>query len=141
MQMELAHIVGALGGELHGDPGAFITALAPLESAGAGTLSFLSHAKYRPAGTQCSSLRHCGAPRRVACHAAWGLHRYTNPYLYFARVTQLWRQGMPRPDGPLVHPTAVIAPSAQVHPTAAVGALCVVEAGAQIGRTVFSSPA
>jgi UDP-3-O-[3-hydroxymyristoyl] glucosamine N-acyltransferase len=138
MQMELAHVVSALGGELHGEPGITITALAPLDRAGPGALSFLSHAKYR--AQLSTSLASCVivspqdsvlAKERGACIVT------PNPYLYFARVTQLWRRHLLRTsgpsNGPLIHPTAVIAASAQVHPSAAIGALCVVEAGAQVG--------
>jgi UDP-3-O-[3-hydroxymyristoyl] glucosamine N-acyltransferase len=141
MQMELAYIVGTLGGELHGEPGLVITALAPLERAGIGSLSFLSHPKYR--SQLASSAASCVivAPQDQTLALERGACIVTpNPYLYFARVTQLWRKHMPRSEGPLVHPSAVIDASAQVHPSAAIGALCVVEAGAHIGaHTVLKS--
>jgi UDP-3-O-[3-hydroxymyristoyl] glucosamine N-acyltransferase len=59
--------------------------------------------------------------------------------LYFAKVTQLWRKTLLTSASPydskrpLIHPSAVIEPGASVHPTARVGALCVIERGAQIG--------
>jgi UDP-3-O-[3-hydroxymyristoyl] glucosamine N-acyltransferase len=55
------------------------------------------------------------------------------PYLYFARVTQLWKRSLPRPATPGVHPSAVIDPEAVVHPQARIGALCVIERGARVG--------
>ncbi len=55
------------------------------------------------------------------------------PYLYFARVTQLWRRAHRLPSGPRIHPAAIIDPEAEVDPTASIGPLCVVERGARIG--------
>jgi UDP-3-O-[3-hydroxymyristoyl] glucosamine N-acyltransferase len=55
------------------------------------------------------------------------------PYLYFARLTQLWKKSLPPPAGPRLHPSAVIDPEAFVDATASVGPLCVVERGARIG--------
>ncbi len=63
-----------------------------------------------------------------------------DPYLYFARVTQLWRRQLGNAAGPLIHPSAVIDPQAHVDPSARIGAFCVVERGASIGAdTVLKS--
>jgi UDP-3-O-[3-hydroxymyristoyl] glucosamine N-acyltransferase len=62
------------------------------------------------------------------------------PYLYFARVTQLWKKSLPRTILPQIHPSAVIDPEAFVHPRACIGALCVIESGASVGAdTVLKS--
>jgi UDP-3-O-[3-hydroxymyristoyl] glucosamine N-acyltransferase len=64
------------------------------------------------------------------------------PYLYFAKLTQLWKQTQQGRHKPSIHPSAVVDVAAVVHPTASVGALCVVEAGARIGAgTVLKSRA
>jgi UDP-3-O-[3-hydroxymyristoyl] glucosamine N-acyltransferase len=55
------------------------------------------------------------------------------PYLYYARVTQLWKKSIHLPERPRIHPSAVIDVEAVVHPTARIGALCVIERGAHIG--------
>jgi UDP-3-O-[3-hydroxymyristoyl] glucosamine N-acyltransferase len=55
------------------------------------------------------------------------------PYLYFARLTQLWKKNALQRNQPLIHPSAVIDALAFIHPTARIGALCVVEHGASIG--------
>ena len=135
MSLLLGQIVDALGGLLEG--GARDTAIAriaPLEVASAGDLSFLSNPRYQPqlAASQAAcvivapSMREA-ALARGACIIA------DNPYVYFARATQLWRlRNAPAlPAG--VHASAVVDPSAQIHPTATVGPLCVVERGAHIG--------
>jgi UDP-3-O-[3-hydroxymyristoyl] glucosamine N-acyltransferase len=63
-----------------------------------------------------------------------------NPYLYFARVTQLWRRAQQQSAGPRIHPSAVVDPDAHIDPSAQIGPLCVVERGARIGaQTVLKS--
>jgi UDP-3-O-[3-hydroxymyristoyl] glucosamine N-acyltransferase len=63
-----------------------------------------------------------------------------DPYLYFARLTQLWRRSSGRGPKPGIHPTAVVDAEAVVDPTASIGPLCVVERGAHIGAyTVLKS--
>ena len=141
MALRLGTIIEQLGGELHGDPALEIQSLAPLESAGPQALSFLSNPKYR----QQLAVSRAGcvivgpqmldeARARGACIVA------DNPYLYFARVTQLWQRARQRPSGPRIHPSAVVDPEALVDPTAQIGPLCVVERGARIGaHTVLKS--
>lgn len=134
MSLRLGDIVAALGGELQGDPERAVDRLAPLESAGPTELSFLSNPKYRSqlAATQAGCVIVAPALREAA--AVRGDVIVTgDPYLYFARLTQLWKARHADAGGPRIHPSAVIDPSADVHPTARVGALAVVERGARIG--------
>nr|WP_145550473.1 UDP-3-O-(3-hydroxymyristoyl)glucosamine N-acyltransferase [Variovorax boronicumulans] len=141
MALDLGAIVDALGGELHGERSTGIAGLAPLASAGPGQITFLSNAKLvaqlAPSPAACvivgPALRD-QALARGACIVA------DDPYLYYARLTQLWkRTQMPvRPAG--VHPSAFVDPEAEVDPTAWIGPLCVVERGARIGaETVLTS--
>jgi UDP-3-O-[3-hydroxymyristoyl] glucosamine N-acyltransferase len=137
----LGHIVEQLGGELYGDPELEILALAPLESAGPAELSFLSHPQYQAqlASTRAGCVIVAPALRQAA-QARGACIVTDNPYLYFARLTQLWRRAQPRPAAPRIHPSAVIDPQAWVDPTATIGPLCVVERGAHIGaHTVLKS--
>ena len=134
MALRLGAIVEALGGELHGDPDTWIVALAPLETAGPETLSFLSHPKYRGllAGSQAACVivspdHQVQARERGSCIVV------AQPYLYFSRLTRLWKSATQRPLRHRIHPSAVIDPEARVHASAIVGALCVIERGATIG--------
>jgi len=139
--LRLGSIVEALGGELHGDANLLIDGLAPLESAQAGQLSFVSHAKYQSQLAVSNASCVIVGPQFQALASIRGACIVTDqPYLYFARLTQLWKKTLPEAPGPLIHPSAVVDPQAQVHPTARIGALCVVEAGAVIGaQTVLKS--
>ncbi len=142
MSLRLGQIVDALGGRLEGaDRDTEIQRIAPLESAGPGDLAFLSNPRYR--SQLAASRAACvivapgmreAALERGACIVA------DQPYVYFARVTQLWvsAQGLGARAG--IHPSAVVDAQAQVHPTATIGPLCVVERGAVIGAyTVLKS--
>ena len=141
MVLRLGSIVEALGGELHGDPDLQVLGLAPLESASPHELSFLSHPKYQ--NQLSASMAGCVilspqifslALRQKACIVA------EQPYLYYARVTQLLKRVQKADVAPAIHPSAVVSPDAQVHPQAQIGPLCVVERGARIGaQTVLRS--
>lgn len=142
MRRDLASVVAALGGRLVGDPALVFSGLAPLEGATGADLSFLSNPKYqqqllesKAACVIVSPAMEAAATERGACIV------HEQPYLYFARLTQWWKQQQPnsqRRKG--VHPSAVVDPEATVHPEAWVGPLCVVERGARIGaNTVLKS--
>jgi UDP-3-O-[3-hydroxymyristoyl] glucosamine N-acyltransferase len=134
VQLLLGDLVDALGGELHGSRDAAIDGLAPLESASASQLSFLSNPRYQQQLAATSAGCVIVAPAlRDAAIARGAAIVADDPYLYFARVTQLWKSRVAPPAGPAVHPSAVVDPEATVHPTARIGALCVVERGATIG--------
>ena len=63
-----------------------------------------------------------------------------DPYLYFARLTQLWKRQAGPAGGPAIHPSAVIDPDAVIDPSARIGALCVIERGARIGAQTLLKP-
>ena len=142
MSLQLGQIVDALGGSLEGvSRDTEIQRIAPLESAGRSDLAFLSNPRYQSqlAASQAACVI-VGPGMRAAGLARGGCIVADDPYVYFARLTQLWvrAQGQGAPAG--VHPSAVVDPQAQVHPTATVGPLCVVERGAVIGaHTVLKS--
>ncbi len=141
MALSLGFIVQTLGGELHGSPDQQVQRLAPLHSAGPDDLSFLSQARYRSQLETSQAGAVILAPEmqamamgRTACILT------PDPYLYFARLTRLWRVQHPLPVRARIHPSAVVDPLALVAPDAVIGPLCVVEAGAEIGSaTVLHS--
>lgn len=141
VQLSLAQIVDALGGELVGPGDVAITGIAPLETAGPGDIAFLSNPKYQQQlqASRAGCVIVGKAMRDIATARGHCIITH-EPYLYFARLTQLWKRMRHPMAGRAVHPSAVIDPHATVHPTAVIGALCVVERGAQIGAgTVLKS--
>jgi UDP-3-O-[3-hydroxymyristoyl] glucosamine N-acyltransferase len=136
--LRLGSIVQSLGGVLHGNPELQIEGLAPLESASSAELAFLSNPKYQSqlaasragcviVGDAMADVARARFEGQGACIVA------DDPYLYYARVTQLWKR-VHAPKGVVgIHPSAVVDSEAIVDPTATIGALCVVERGARIG--------
>lgn len=125
--LSLAQIHSVLGGELVGDGAVVVSEIAPLAKAVAGQVSFLSQRKYAPllATTQASALI---LPLEAAGHFPRPHILTANPYLYFARVSQLLNP-VYIPDPP-IHPTAVISPTAKI------GRHAVIHAGVVIGDDV-----
>ena len=141
MSLRLAQFIEALGGTLEGDAAQSINALAPLESAGPQDLSFLSNPRYQPqlAASQAACVIVAPAQRQIAM-ARGACIVADDPYVYFARATQLWKKHHRSPVSAGVHPSAVVDGAAVIHPSASIGPLCVVERGAHIGAdTVLKS--
>lgn len=134
MSLTLAALVDRLGGRLCGDPAWVIAGLAPLQSARSDQISFLSHPKYQNqiAASQAGCVIVAPAFEALASQGR-SVIVTDDPYLYFARLTRLWKQTQQAAQGPRIHPTAVIDPSAWVADDAVIGPLCVVERGARVG--------
>lgn len=134
MSLRLSRFIEALGGTLEGNPDLLIERLAPLEAAGPQDLGFLSNPRYQQqlAASRAACVIVAPALREVAL-ARGACIIADDPYVYFARATQLWK----REHAPVVpagvHPSAVVDSGAVVDPTATIGPLCVVERGARIG--------
>ena len=140
--VRLAEIVSALGGDLCAAQGAdlalaqgtVISRLAPLESADASSLSFLSNPRY---GAQlAASAAACvivSPAMREAALARGAALVCDNPYLYFARLTQWWAARTRRAPVLGVHASAVVEPGARIHASASVAAFAYIGAGAEIG--------
>jgi len=135
--VRLADIVAALrpvcGGELFGDGDTAIARLAPLETADAASLSFLSNPRYAAqlAASQAACVIVAPAMREAALARGAAIVA-PNPYLYFAQLTQWWAARTRRAPVVGIHPSAVVEPGAVVHPSASVGAFAYVGAGAAI---------
>lgn len=133
--LSLGDLVAELGGELYGDPALVIEGLAPLETATGSQLGFLSNPRYQSqlAASQAACVIVAPAMRDAAVARGAAIVA-DDPYLYFARVTQLWkRRVLGASFVPGIHPSAVVDPDAFVDATARIGPLCVIERGARIG--------
>ncbi len=143
--VRLLDITSALGGDLCAGTGTTLDAvqswpisrLAPLESADATSLSFLSNPRYgvQLAASAAACVIVAPAMRDVALVRGAAIVT-DDPYLYFARLTQWWAARTRRAPVLGVHASAVVEPGAQIHPTASIGALCFIGAGAVIGPGV-----
>ena len=133
----LNHIVQALGGALHGSPDRSIHRLAPLDTAGPADLSFVSHPRYARQidTTQAGAL--IVPPALQAAASARGDCIVTDdPYLYFARLTQWWKQQHAAAQPAGIHPSAVVDASAVVGEGVSIGPFAVVGPGVRLGNGV-----
>jgi UDP-3-O-[3-hydroxymyristoyl] glucosamine N-acyltransferase len=130
----LRDIIERLGGELIGEPATRIATIEPLESAGPAAISFLSNPLYAKQLAASSAACVIVAPAfRDAAEARGAAIVTTDPYLYFARLTQWWAERTRRLAAPTIHASAAIDPSARLGARVAVGAFAVIEADAVIG--------
>jgi UDP-3-O-[3-hydroxymyristoyl] glucosamine N-acyltransferase len=114
-----------------------IRGLASLAEAQPGDLSFLGNAKYKAevATTQASIVLlppdYAGDPRANQLFLI-----VDQPSVALARLCARIEQSLWPKPAPAIHPTAHVAPGAQLAASASVGPLCVIEAGAVIGDRV-----
>ena len=136
VRMRLSDLVQKLGGELRGDD-IYVTHLAPLDSAGSDSITFLSNPKLKAALLNTAAAAVIVTPADATALPLPCIIT-TDPYLYFAKVGQLFH---PLPIAVAgIHPTAAISPEAQIDPSAEIGPFVSVEAGAKVGaRTIIGA--
>jgi len=128
--MKLADIAARLDCELRGDGNLDIAGLAPIEDAAPGSLTFFANPRYRNylVTTRASAVIVATAEGELPLPTL----RTADPYLAFARAVELFYVPPPLPAG--IHPTAVIAASAQIAEDACIGPGCVIGDGVRLGR-------
>jgi UDP-3-O-[3-hydroxymyristoyl] glucosamine N-acyltransferase len=139
MGTRLGDLVERFGGQLVGDPDLEVQGIAPLDSAGASHISFLSNSKLRALAAQSAAAALIVAPlddQTVAATYQGARIVTTNPYAYFARAAQYFADLEAIPFAPGIHPSAVVHESAQVDPSAHIGPNVTVDAGAVIAAGV-----
>jgi UDP-3-O-[3-hydroxymyristoyl] glucosamine N-acyltransferase len=133
----LAELAARCGGEVRGDGGTRVSAVATLQNGRPGAIAFLANPHYKRhlADTQAAAVilapadaQDCKVPALVT----------KNPYLLYARVAALLAPESPVKGG--LHPAAVVDPAAKVDASAWVGPGAVVEAGAEIGARASIGP-
>jgi len=128
-------IADYLGVVLDGDPGISITGIAAVDSATSGNITFITGRKFIKALSM-SSASAVILPEQLAVDTTAARLITVDPYLCYARLTQLWVERFsPRPGG-FIHPTAIIDASVQIPESVNVGPSVVIEAGCVIGDEV-----
>lgn len=134
--MKLSEVAQKLACRLEGSGDLDITAVAGIEHAAPGQLTFLANRRYFPLlkTTRASAvlIEEGIALDRAPNLPAIAALRSPNPYLAFAHAIELFYQS-PRYT-PGVHPTAVIAKSARIGEGAHIGPYCFIDEDAEIGR-------
>ncbi len=129
MSFTAAQIAEKLKGEVIGDGSIQITGLAPAEYARAGQLTFAENATYFAAAEQSQAAAILVSGPFVSANKV--LIRVANPRVALARVLPLFFPPEEHPRG--IHPSAVVADSAQVDPTAHIGPGCIVGPRVKLG--------
>ncbi|RZI42508.1 UDP-3-O-(3-hydroxymyristoyl)glucosamine N-acyltransferase [Herbaspirillum sp. HC18] len=135
MSTRLGKLVERLGGQLIGDAEIEVSGIAPLDTADASNITFLSNPKFRTqAGqTKAAALILSAADDAVVSAAYNGARIITNnPYAYFARAAQFFVELQAIPVTPGIHPSAVVHSDAKVAPGAYIGPHVTIEAGAEV---------
>jgi UDP-3-O-[3-hydroxymyristoyl] glucosamine N-acyltransferase len=134
--MKLSDVAQKLGCRLEGSPDIEIGAVAGIEYAEAGQITFFANRRYFPLlkTTRASAVlveegialdRDPSLPPLAAL-------RTTNPYLAFAHAIELFYQ--PPRYAPGIHPTAIVASGARIAEGAHIGPYCFVDEEVEIGR-------
>jgi UDP-3-O-[3-hydroxymyristoyl] glucosamine N-acyltransferase len=140
--MKLQELAEKLGCRLEGDANGVVTGVAGIDLAEPGQITFLANRRYAPLlrTTRATAvLVEDGVTiERGAGLAPLAALRTRNPYLAFARTLELFYEAPKYAAG--IHPTAVIAPTANIGFGAHIGPYCFVEDGVEIGpRAVLHS--
>ncbi len=132
MPFTVAEIAAQVGGDVQGDGATVLTGFAPASAAKAGDLTFAENETYFAAAEQSAASAILVADGFASSRKI--LIRVKNARIAFAKVLPLF---FPEPQFAAgIHPSAVVAASAQIDPSAHIGPHCVVEKGARIGARV-----
>ena len=129
MSFTAADIAKRLDGEVLGDGTTVLTGFATADNARQGDVTFAENATYfaaaeKSAATAIIAGKEFSSTQKIVIRAA-------NPRVAFARALEIF---YPEPSfAPGIHPSAVIAASAEVDPTAHIGPHCVIGERAKIG--------
>jgi UDP-3-O-[3-hydroxymyristoyl] glucosamine N-acyltransferase len=134
--VKLTEIAARLDCVLHGDGDIEITAVAGIDEAGPGNLTFVSNPKYGPKARTTRASAVIVAPDFPEIQAA--TLRVSNPYLAFARAVELFYQPPKPPAG--IDASARIAASAMLGEGASVGPYVVIEEDVRIGKNCVLHP-
>ena len=129
MSFTAAQIAQKLGGDVVGDGSVQLTGLAPADRARAGELTFAENAAYFAAAEQSQAAAILVTGPFVSSSKV--LIRVANARVALARVLPLFFPPEEHPHG--IHPSAVIAESAQIESTVHIGPNCVVGKRVRLG--------
>jgi UDP-3-O-[3-hydroxymyristoyl] glucosamine N-acyltransferase len=128
--MKLSDIATALNARLeNASPETVITAVAGIEEAGPGELTFVSNPKYNTAAK--TTLASAVIVSETFPDINTGMLRSQNPYLAWAKAIELFYH--PPTYAPGIHPTAVVSPKAKLGKDAHLGPYVVIDDDVVIG--------
>lgn len=133
----LGELAERLDAQCIGDETYKIVGLSTLASAGPDQLSFLANPKYQKALETTRAGAVLVAAEMAESSPAHCLVT-SNPYLAYAKASHLFAPNLITNQG--VHPSAVVAASADIDPSACIGAHCTIAEGVKIAAGVVIQP-
>jgi UDP-3-O-[3-hydroxymyristoyl] glucosamine N-acyltransferase len=129
--MRLDELARRIGAELEGDGAVEVGAVATLDEAGPGEITFLSNPRYtsKVATTRAAAI--IVAPTFTE-RAGVALLRASDPYLAMAQALAVFHRPIEATAG--IHPTAVVDATARIGAEASIGAFCVIGARTRVGE-------
>jgi UDP-3-O-[3-hydroxymyristoyl] glucosamine N-acyltransferase len=134
--MKLAELAALVQCELRGDGNIEIRRAAPIESAGAGDVTFVANRRYLRFLDGLAAAAVILPPDAPA--VAIPSLRTADPYLAFAKTVEHFYRPVPFPAG--VRPTAQLAPTARIEANAPIGAYSVIGDQVRIGADARIAP-
>ncbi len=133
--LKCSQIADAIGAELRGDAEILITSISSVETALEGSITFITGKKFLAPlrATQASAVI---LPNAFAHETTATRLVMENPYLGYAKLTQLWSAHLFGTTTEHIHATATVAESATLAEGVAVAAQAVIEPNALIGANV-----
>ncbi|WP_136482262.1 UDP-3-O-(3-hydroxymyristoyl)glucosamine N-acyltransferase [Vibrio sp. H11] len=136
--LTLAELATITGGEVHGDSSAVVSAVAPMNRAQQGDVTFLSNPKYSKHLAECqATVIMVKAEQQALCPS--NALVVADPYVAFAKVAQAL-DTTPAPAKGGIAPSAVVAEDAKLGNNVSIGANAVIESGAELGDNVVIGP-
>ena len=132
MTLTTAEIAKKLAGEVIGDASAVLTGFAHADAAKPGDLTFAETEEFLTSAENSAATAIIAGKNAASTKKT--IIRVANPRIAFAKALAIF---FPEPEFAAgIHPTAVVASSAQIHPTAHVGPHCVVGEHVELGAGV-----
>ena len=130
----LSEIAAAIGSTLKGDDSASIVAVAPIEQAKAGELTFITNPKYASMLSSCEATAIIASPKTDVSAFAGAVLLHPNPYFAYAKTMQFL---YPEPESQSsIHPSATVAHDVIMGEHVTIAANVVIEAGTVMGDRV-----
>lgn len=132
----LGDLAERVGGEIRGDPDRIVEGIQPLDAAGPGDLSFLTHSRYRRLARASRAGALMVGPKDADLKG--DLLVVEDPSFALAQLLEFLHPAASPSPG--VHPTAIVEEGCTVDPSATVGACAVIGTGSRIGPGVVIHP-
>jgi len=134
MKVILERLAELTGSKVKGDKLVEINAVAPLQEAGSGQISFVSNPKYISSLVSTNASAVILSPELAKEYSGNALIN-SDPYLTFAKVLNiLYKKG--KPDG-FIHPSAIVAENANIAVNVNISANVVIESGVTIEKNTI----